>query len=504
MPDYYSGNVVDNHRDAIARANEYAETDLFVGGEFRAPDDGEYFETVDPAVKEPIADVARGREADVDAAATAAAEAADEWGDTVPPERQDVLRDLADRVRDNVEEFTLLESLDSGKPLDVARGEVERAIEYLDYYAGACRSIEGKQFPYDSDALIYTRREPYGVVGAIIPWNFPLVMVAYKLGPALATGNTIVLKPAEQTPLTALRLAREARDVVPDGVVNVVTGFGAEAGEPLTTHPEVRKLAFTGETTTGHAIMKNAAERAVPVTLELGGKSPFIVFPDGDLDVAVESVAGVMYYNTGQSCDAPSRVFVHDDVREEFLEKFRERTHEEVVGDPLREGTTMGPLASQAQYEKVTSYLDVGREEGATLATGGGVPDGEDCEHGWFVEPTVFTEAENDYRIAQEEIFGPVETVISWSDYDEMIRQANDTDYGLAAGMATDDVSLANETAAKLEAGNVWVNKYATLPPGVPFGGYKQSGIGREHTRETLLAYTRCKTVDIATDRSPM
>ncbi|MDG5774845.1 aldehyde dehydrogenase family protein [Haloarculaceae archaeon H-GB2-1] len=504
MPEYYSGNVVDNHRDAIEEASTAIETDLFIGGKFRQSEGGDYFETVDPTVKEPIAEIARGQKTDVDAAVSAAADAADEWGDTVPPERQEVLRELAERIEDNVEEFTLLESLDSGKPLDVARGEVERAAEFLDYYAGVCRSIEGKQLPYDSDALIYTRREPYGVVGQIIPWNFPLVMVAYKLGPALATGNTVVMKPAEQTPLTALRLAREAQDVVPDGVFNVVTGFGEEAGQPLTEHPEVRKLAFTGETTTGHAIMKSAAERAVPVTLELGGKSPFIVFPDGDLDVAVESVAGVMYYNTGQSCDAPSRVFVHDDVREEFMEKFIERTHEEVVGDPLREGTTMGPLASEAQFDKVTSYLDVGRDEGATVETGGGIPESEDTEHGYFVEPTVFAEAQNDFRIAQEEIFGPVETVISWSDYDEMIRQANDTEFGLAAGMATNDVSLANQTAEKLEAGNVWVNKYATLPPGTPFGGYKQSGIGREHTRETLLAYTRCKTVDIDTTHSPM
>ncbi|PSP86529.1 betaine-aldehyde dehydrogenase [Halobacteriales archaeon QS_1_68_17] len=438
------------------------------------------------------------------AAVEAAGDAAEEWGETVPPERQDVLRELAERVRANNDEFTLLESLDSGKPLDVAQGEIERAISYFEYYAGLCRSIEGKQFPYDADALIYTRREPYGVVGQIIPWNFPFVMVSYKLGPALATGNTVVLKPAEQTPLTALRFARELQEVVPDGVVNVVSGFGEEAGDPLTSHQEVRKVAFTGSTEVGHQIMRNAANRTAPVTLELGGKSPFIVFPDADIDVAVESVAGVMYYNTGQSCDAPSRVFVHEDVREEFMDAFLERTQEEVVGDPLVEGTTMGPLVSEAQYEKVTGYLDIGREEGATVAAGGGVPEGDTYGNGWYVEPTVFSEASNDMRVAQDEIFGPVETVITWSDYDEMIRQANDTEYGLAAGMATENASLAHETAAELEAGNVWVNKYATLPPGVPFGGYKQSGIGREHTRETLLAYTRCKTVDIATDRSPM
>lgn len=504
MPEYYSGDILDNHQRAIEKARGYVETELFYGGEFRDPESGEYFETTDPAVDEPIAEVARGQAADVDAAVQAAKTAADEWGETVPPERQEVLGELAERVRDNLEEFRLLESLDSGKPLDVAEGEIKRGIEYLEYYAGLSRSIEGKQLPYDSDALIYTRREPYGVVGQITPWNFPFVMVAYKVGPALATGNATVLKPAEQTPLTALRFAQEAQAVAPDGVVNVVPGFGSEAGDALTSHSDVRKIAFTGSTEVGQTIMRNAADRAAPVTLELGGKSPFIIFPDADIDAAVESVAGVMYYNTGQSCDAPSRVFVHEDIEDEFKQAFRERTAEEVVGDPLREETTMGPLASAEQFEKVTEYLDVAKAEGVSVGAGGDVPTGEEHEHGWFVDPTVFEDARNDMRVAQEEIFGPCETVITWSDYDEMIRQANDTEYGLAAGMATENASLAHETAEKLEAGNVWVNKYATLPPGVPFGGYKQSGLGREHSRESLLSYTRCKTVDIATDRSPM
>lgn len=338
------------------------------------------------------------------------------------------------------------------------------------------------------------------MVGQIIPWNFPFVMVAYKVGPALATGNTTILKPAEQTPLTALRFAQEAQDVVPDGVVNVVPGFGDEAGDALASHQKVRKVAFTGSTDIGKEIMRNAANRAAPVTLELGGKSPFIVFPDADIDTAVEAVAGVMYYNTGQSCDASSRVFVHEDIEDEFMEAFVERTEEEVVGDPLQEGTTMGPLTSEAQFDKVTSYLEIAEEEGISTAAGGDIPEGEEYDRGWFVNPTIFADVVNDTRVAQEEIFGPYETVITWSDYDEMIRQANDTEYGLAAGMATKDLSLAHKTAEKLEAGNIWVNKYATLPPGVPFGGYKQSGLGREHSREALLAYTRTKTVDIAID----
>lgn len=500
MPEFYSGDVLDNHRDAIEKAVATVETDLFIGGEFRSPTSGDYFETKDPAIDEPITSVARGREEDVDDAVAAANAVKEEWGNTVPPERQDVLRELAERVRDNIEEFTLLESLDSGKPLSVARGEIQRGIKYLEYYAGVTRSLEGTQLPYDSDALIYTRREPYGIVGQIVPWNFPFVMVAYKVGPALATGNTTILKPAEQTPLTALRFAQEAQEVVPDGVINVVTGFGDEAGQAITSHREVRKVAFTGSTKVGQEIMRNAANRAAPVTLELGGKSPFIVFPDADIDVAVEAVAGVMYYNTGQSCDASSRVFVHEDIEEEFMDAFVERTAEEVVGDPLKEGTTMGPLASEAQFEKVTSYLDSAKEAGVSMPAGGDIPQSDECEHGWFVNPTIFADATNDMQIAQEEIFGPYETVITWSEYDEMIRQANDTEYGLAAGIATEDLSLAHKTAEKLEAGNIWVNKYATLPPGVPFGGYKQSGLGREHSREALLAYTRCKTVDVALD----
>lgn len=500
MGEYYSGSIIDNHRDAIETAVDTVETDLFIGGEFREPEANEYFETRDPAINEAITTVARGQEADVDRAVDAARAAKDEWGETVPPERQDVLSELAERVRENIDEFTLLESLDTGKPLDVARGEIERGIKYLEYYAGITRSIEGTQLPYDSDAHIYTRREPYGIVGQIIPWNFPFVMVAYKVGPALATGNTTILKPAEQTPLTALRFAQEAQDVVPDGVVNVVPGFGDEAGEAITSHQEVRKIAFTGSTAVGQQIMRNAANRAAPVTLELGGKSPFIVLPDADIDTAVEAVAGVMYYNTGQSCDAPSRVFVHEDVEDEFMEAFKQRTAEEVVGDPLQEGTTMGPLVSETQFDKVTNYLDIAEEEGVTIAAGGDVPQGEEYDQGWFVNPTVFADADNDMRVAQEEIFGPFETVVTWSDYDEMIRQANDTEYGLAAGIATEDLSLAHKTAEKLEAGNVWVNKYATLPPGVPFGGYKQSGVGREHSRRTLLTYTQCKTVDIAID----
>lgn len=500
MTEFYSGSVLDNHRDAIQKAAATVETDLFIGGEFRPPKAGDYFETKDPAIDEPIVSVARGRAKDIEDAVAAAKNVEGEWGDTVPPERQDVLRELAERVRDNIEEFSLLESLDSGKPLEVARGEIERGVKYLEYYAGVTRSIEGKQLPYDADAHIYTRREPYGVVGQIVPWNFPFVMVAYKVGPALATGNTTILKPAAQTPLTALRFAQEAQHVVPDGVINIVPGFGEEAGEALTSHRDVRKIAFTGSTEVGHAIMRNAANRAAPVTLELGGKSPFIVFPDADIEKAVEAVAGVIYYNTGQSCDAPSRVFVHEDIEAEFMDAFVERTGEETVGDPLKEGTTMGPLVSEAQFEEVTNYLDIADDEGVSISVGGTIPQGDEHEHGWFVNPTIFAEADNEMRIAQEEIFGPYETVITWSDYDEMIRQANDTIYGLAAGIATEDVSLAHETAEKLEAGNIWVNKYATLPPGVPFGGYKQSGVGREHSREAMLAYTRCKTVDIALD----
>jgi aldehyde dehydrogenase (NAD+) len=498
MVDYYDGTIEANHREAIEQATTNRSFANWIGGESVAAATDETFDALDPAVAAPITAIPRSGPADVERAVDAAREAIDgEWGETTAAERARVLREWVETLREHVDELALLESLDVGKPLGHAHGEIEKALEFLEYYASVSRAQEGIQVPVSNDAHVYTRQEPYGVVGAIVPWNFPLVLASWKLGPALAAGNAVVLKPAEDSPLTATRVAQLSKDVLPDGVLNVVHGYGEEVGAPLAGHDGVDKLSFTGEDVTGETVMRTAADAITPVTLELGGKSPFLVFPDADLDAAVETVAGGIFYNTGQSCDAPSRVLVHEDVHDEFVDRFVEAAESHAIGDPLVEETTMGPLASQAQYEKVTDYVDAGLDEGATLVAGGDRPAGDELEDGWFVEPTVFDDVDNEMRIAREEIFGPVETINTFSEYEEAISIANDTPYGLAAGVATENTDLAHRAAADLEAGSVWVNTYGSTVTGGPFGGYKRSGIGRECGKDALEYYTQTKTVNV-------
>ncbi|MFC4540982.1 aldehyde dehydrogenase family protein [Halosolutus amylolyticus] len=500
MVDYYDGTIEENHREAIERATTDRSFGNWIDGESVAASTDETFETTDPAVTIPITAVPRSGPADVDRAVAAARDAMDgEWGETTAAERSRLLREWVDRLRDHVDELALLESLDVGKPLAHAKGEIEKALEFVEYYASVGRGQEGVQVPVSNDSHVYTRREPYGVVGAIVPWNFPLVLASWKLGPALAAGNAVVLKPAEDSPLTATRVAQLSAGILPDGVLNVVHGYGEEAGAPLAGHEGVDKLSFTGEDVTGEEVMRTAADAITPVTLELGGKSPFLVFPDADLETAVETVAGGIFYNTGQSCDAPSRVLVHEDVHDEFVDRFVEAAESHVIGDPLAEETTMGPLTSRAQYEKVTGYVDAGIDEGATLVSGGDRPGG-DLADGWYVEPTVFDGVDNDMQVAREEIFGPVETINTFGTYEEAIEIANDTPYGLAAGIATETTDLAHRAAADLEAGSVWVNTYGSTVTGGPFGGYKRSGIGRECGKDALEYYTRTKTVNLELD----
>ena len=497
MVDYYDGSIEKNHREAIEQATTDRTFANWIDGEAVTASTDETFETIDPAVSVPITAVPRSGASDVDRAVSAARGAMDgEWGETTAAERSRMIREWVQTLRDHVDELALLESLDVGKPLAHAAGEIEKALEFLEYYASVGRAQEGTQVPVSEDSHVYTRREPYGVVGAVVPWNFPLVLASWKLGPALAAGNAVVLKPAEDSPLTATRVAQLSKDIFPDGVLNVVHGYGEEAGAPLSAHEDVDKLSFTGEDVTGEAVMESAASNITPVTLELGGKSPFVVFPDADLEKAVETVAGGIFYNTGQSCDAPSRVLVHEDVHEEFVDRLVEAAESYEIGDPLVEGTTLGPLASQAQHEKVTGYVETGQDEGATLVAGGDQPGG-DLEDGWFVEPTVFDDVDNDMRIAREEIFGPVETINTFATYEEAIEIANDTEFGLAAGIATEDTDLAHRAAADLEAGSVWVNTYGSTVTGGPFGGYKRSGIGRECGQDALEYYTQTKTVNI-------
>ncbi len=340
--------------------------------------------------------------------------------------------------------------------------------------------------------------EPYGVVGQVIPWNFPLLMASWKLAPALAAGNCSVLKPAEQTPLSALRLAELIDDIVPDGVVNVVTGFGEEAGEPLTRHSDVRKVAFTGSTAVGKQVMKNAAENVTDVTLELGGKSPVVVFPDVDVSTAVQLVTAAIFYNTGECCEAGSRLFIHEDVADDVLEGLVQAIDDMEIGDPLRDETDLGPKVSREQVDRTIDYLDAARDAGGEFLAGGDRPDDEVLSEGCYVEPTLIEGLDHDHDAVQEEIFGPVLEVFRWDDYETMIELANDVDYGLAGGVITDDLARANDAARDIEAGYIWINSYHDLAPGLPFGGYKQSGIGRELSADTLDHYQQTKTINLS------
>lgn len=489
------------HEKAVKEATNDQSFDAWIDGQRATAASGDRFETRDPVTDEVLTTVPRCGAEDVDrAVSTASAALETEWGVLAGTERADLIVEWVEKLRDHVEELARLEALDVGKPIDAATYEVGKALDYIEYYSHLVRSDQGTQIPFADDAHAYTRAEPYGVAGLIVPWNYPMILAAWKLGPALAAGNTVVVKPAEWSPLSLTRAAELSADILPDGVLNVVHGFGEEAGAPLTAHAGVDKLSFTGEDTTGEKVMGAAAENITPVTLELGGKSPFLVFPDADLEQAAEIAASGIFYNAGQSCEAFSRTLVHEAVYEEFVDLFAAEAASVVVGDPFAEETTMGPLASADQYEKVTEYIDLGQESGARLVTGGDRPEDPQTADGWFVEPTIFADVDNDSRLAQEEIFGPVASVIEFTDYEDAISTANDIQYGLAAGVATSDLSVAHRAAADIEAGTVWVNQYGRLVPGTPFGGFKRSGIGRECARETLSQYHQTKTVNIALD----
>ena len=474
-------------------------TRLYIGGEWVESTSGDTFTTVDPTTTEPLAAVQAGTAADIDRAVDAAWEAYDKrWSMYTAADRQVLLSDIADRIEARSEEFATIETLDNGKPITEARGDIELVVDHFRYFAGAARAEEGRTPPSDQDRHIETLREPYGVVGQIIPWNFPLLMAAWKLAPALAAGNTVVLKPAEQTPLSILELMHEIDDLLPAGVVNVVTGFGPEAGAPLAEHDDIRKLAFTGSTAVGKEVMRAAADNVTDITLELGGKSPIIVHEDADIEQAAEVARIGMFHNTGECCCAGTRLFVHEDVAEEFRGAFLEEVTNLEMGDPLLESTTLGPKVTRNQRERTLGYIEEAEAAGAEIVTGGGAPDDPGLADGCFVAPTLITDIDHDNPAVQEEIFGPVETMFTWRDYDEMIELANDVDYGLAGGVITEDLSKAYKTSGDIEAGNIWVNTYNEFPAGQPFGGYKQSGIGRETAAEALEHYTQTKTITMA------
>ena len=485
--------VVERHLSAHEEATDGTEFHAWIAGEHYRTDVG--LETRDPAIDEPILEVPRCGSGDVDAAVEAAWEAFDtEWASTTPRERSNLLFEWIDVLTEHVDELAKLECIDTGKPVTQARGEVEGAIDTLEYYASVCRAQRADHVPAGDDLHLYTKHEPYGVVGQIVPWNFPMWAAAWKLGPALAAGNATVLKPSTDSPLTTIRIAQLSEGILPDGVLNVVTGKGSETGSAIAEHDEIRKVSFTGSTAVGSGVMHAAADRVAPVTLELGGKSPFVVFPDADLDRVVDAVANGIFYSTGEICDAFSRALVHEDVIEEFTERFVEKAESYSLGDPLDEETTMGPLTSESQFETVTDYIETGKRE-ADLLCGGGRPDDPSLSDGWYVEPTVFGDVKNDDTIAREEIFGPVQTIIPFSSYEEAIELANDTRYGLAAGVGTESTSLVHNAANDIEAGLIYVNEYGPILPEAPYGGFKESGVGKDLGLEALDHYRQTKSV---------
>ena len=473
------------------------EKHLLINNQWLPASSGTTMEVVNPATEEVIASVASAGSADVDAAVAAARAALDgPWGKMSARERGRLVSRLADRLMDKADDVARLETIHNGKPIGESRNiEIPAAAECFEYYAGWADKVMGETIPVKGNHLTYTLREPIGVVAAIVPWNFPLLLAAWKVAPALACGNTVILKPASQTPLTALALGELAREVgFPRGVLNVVTGSGPTTGQALVEHPGIDKIAFTGDTSTGRGIMRASAETLKHITLELGGKSPNIVFPDADLDAAVRGVTVGIFYGKGEVCAAGSRLLVDKSIKDQFLSRVAERTKKMVPGDPLDPKTRLGAIASKGQLERVLRYVDVAKREGATLVAGGSRAD-IGTGKGYFMQPTVFTDVRPEMTIAREEIFGPVLAAIEFADVDDAIARANDSPYGLAAGIWTRDVKRAHYVASKLKAGTVWVNTYNVYDTAAAFGGYKQSGFGRDMSVHALDAYTQVKTV---------
>jgi aldehyde dehydrogenase (NAD+) len=473
-------------------------TQCFIDGRWEPAASGKTFATYNPATEEEIAQVAEGDAADIDRAAKAARRAFDSgpWAKMDARDRGRLLYLLADEIESQSDELAALETLDNGKPISESRkGDLPLVVDVLRYYAGFADKIQGATIPIRGNYLCYTRREPIGVAGQIIPWNFPMLMTAWKWGPALAAGCTIVMKPAEQTPLTCLRMAAIAKEVgFPDGVINIVPGFGPTAGAATVKHPMIDKIAFTGEHTTAQIITRDSAATLKRLTFELGGKSPNVVMADADLDAAAQGAYIGLYLNQGQCCCAGSRLFVESSIRDEFLAKLTKLAAGRRVGDPFDSKTEQGPQIDRNQFDKIMSYIDKGQDEGAKLLTGGK----RVGDRGFFIEPTIFDNVTDGMSIAKEEIFGPVLSVLTFDDKEDMIRRANETFYGLAAAIWTRDISTAHDFARRVRAGTVWVNCYDAFDAAAPFGGFKMSGHGRELGEEGLRAYTENKTVTVA------
>lgn len=483
--------------------------DNFIGGEYRPPATGQYFKNVSPVTGGVFCEIARSTKEDVEAALDAAHAAKDAWGATSVAERANILNKIADRMEENLEMLAVAETWDNGKAVrEALAADLPLAIDHFRYFAGAIRAQEGSISQIDQDTVAYHFHEPLGVVGQIIPWNFPILMATWKLAPALAAGNCVVLKPAEQTPASIHVLMELIHDLLPPGVVNIVNGFGLEAGKPLATSSRIAKIAFTGETTTGRLIMQYASENIIPVTLELGGKSPNIFFEDvmaqddAFLDKAVEGL--VMFaLNQGEVCTCPSRALIHESIYEPFMERAIKRVNQIKIGHPLDTDTMMGAQASSEQLEKIISYLDIGKQEGAEVLVGGSVNrlEGELSE-GYYVQPTIF-KGHNNMRIFQEEIFGPVLSVTTFKTNEEAMQIANDTLYGLGAGVWSRDINTAYRFGRGIEAGRVWTNCYHQYPAHAAFGGYKKSGIGRENHHMMLGHYQQTKNLLVSYSNGP-
>ena len=474
-----------------------APTRLFINGEYQDAEGGARFDTINPATGQVLASVAKGSAADIDRAVKAARAAfeSDAWAGMAAADRERLLHRFADLLEKHAESLAALETYDTGKPFgDARKVDLPMSVQTLRYYAGWPSKLRGETVPVRGPFLTYTLREPIGVIGQIVPWNFPLFMAVMKLAPALAAGNTVVLKPAEQTPLSALYLGNLLNEAgFPPGVVNIVSGFGGEAGEALITHPGVDKIAFTGSTRTGQHIMRQAAGTLKRISLELGGKSPHIIFADADLKSAMRAIGAAIFYNQGEVCIAGSRLFVEKPLYEQALAAAKDAAARMKVGDPFAEDTRIGALVSEQHLRRVDEYVQLGVSEGAQVIAGGGPA--EVGTGGYFYQPTVLAGVSNAMRVAQEEIFGPVLAVIPFEDESEVLTLANDTQYGLAAGLWTQNVGKAHRVARAIKAGTVYINAYGILDPAAPFGGYKMSGLGRENGEEGIAMYTEVKTV---------
>ncbi len=472
------------------------QTKLFIDNKWVDPAEGGHFDTYNPATGEVIAQVAAGTAADVDKAAKAARKALESgpWASIDAAERGVLMFKLADLVASHADELAELESWNCGKTIADSRGDMQGVVNTLRYYAGWADKIEGRTVPVRGSFLSYTLRQPVGVVGQIIPWNFPLLMLAWKWGPALACGNTIVMKPAEQTPLTALRVAELSAEAgFPPGVINIVNGLGETAGAAMCTHPEIDKIAFTGHVDTAKIIQKATADTLKRTTFELGGKSPNVIFADANMDDAVEGAFHAIYFHGGQCCTAGSRLFVEDKVRAEFVDRLAAKAKQRKLGDPLDPATQQGPQVSQEQMDKILGYVALGEKQGAKLVTGGH----RLGDQGFFVEPTIFDNVKDEMAIAKDEIFGPVVSVLPFKKVDEVIERANRTNYGLAAAVWTKNIDKAHLFAKAVKAGTVWVNCYHVVDTTTPFGGFKMSGQGRENGEAALEHYTESKTVTV-------